>query len=387
MKRTGFWLAVIAALAGLTGCESTGPSEDEVGAITISAPQNQTRLDIGSSLQLTAAVLNTTGVAMSSVAVEWRSSQAAVAAVSPSGIVTALAAGATTITARSGGVSGSIDITVSPPMCTSSTTVGSVAAGQTRSGTLGLSDCMLPHEAPGEGWAFSTSVTTSVRVDLRSNDFDALIVITDMQFNPIAWADDTDEGTDAVLITSVPAGSYVVWATTFPGESGTYQLEVQEVETASCTEPTGSINAGQTIAGTLALTDCLMTSGAFADLWQFVTSTTVTLQIDLSSGAFDTYLYVSDNTGTFIASDDDSGGNLNSRLVLTLVPGTYAFWASSYSRSMVGSYQLTASPVSGGVAAGPLLPADPVGFSDLREKPGPDVTARSLNFAARPAKR
>ena len=75
-------------------------------------PAGQTLNAIGQTVQLSASVFDQNGSPMTS-AVSWESSDAAVASVSATGLVTAVANGATTITAKAGAATQSARITVS----------------------------------------------------------------------------------------------------------------------------------------------------------------------------------------------------------------------------------------------------------------------------------
>ena len=70
---------------------------------------------IGQTAQLAAEVRDQNGNAMAGVALRWESSNEAVAAVDDSGLVAAIANGTTTITATSGGASGTATVTVAEP--------------------------------------------------------------------------------------------------------------------------------------------------------------------------------------------------------------------------------------------------------------------------------
>jgi hypothetical protein len=279
--------------------------------------------------------------------------------------VTGVSGGQVRITASAGGVSGNVDLNVLPPLCTTSMTAGTIAAGQTRSGTLTASSCLLPNGSAGAGWLLTLTSETTLRLSMTSSALDAIVVITDMQLNGLIGNDDGGTGTDALLFARLPAGSYVVWATTFPGETGAYQLTVNTAQTGSCTTPVGPIATAQTVTGVLAETDCLMDHGGFADLWQFTTAAQVTVQIDLSSTLFDTYLLVANSAGTFIAQDDDGGGGsggTNSRITRTFAPGTYTLWVTSFYSSEFGGYQLSvvtsgAPGTEGGASARKATPA------------------------------
>jgi hypothetical protein len=65
-------------------------------------------------------------------------------------------------------------------------------------------------------------------------------------------------------------------------------------------------------------------------------------RIDLMSKDFDAYVYVEDERKTILDRDDDSGGNLNSRLFFTpAATGTYYIRATTFSPGQTGNYQLT----------------------------------------------
>ncbi len=78
------------------------------------------------------------------------------------------------------------------------------------------------------------------------------------------------------------------------------------------------IAVGQAMAGELEPGDRLMADSTFADLWSFDGLSGQTVTIDLRSDEFDTYLLLLGPDGRTLAEDDDSGGDLNSRLVYTL---------------------------------------------------------------------
>ena len=105
----------------------------------------------------------------------------------------------------------------------------------------------------------------------------------------------------------------------------------------------GAIAVGETVRGELAAGDRLMSDSTYADVWQLQGTAGERVEIELRSDDFDTYLEVLDSTGTIIGQDDDSGGNLNSRLSLALpAAGTYRIVVNSAGHEpRVGAYTLT----------------------------------------------
>src|SRR5437016_4845937 len=71
-------------------------------------------VQVGGTVQLAAATKDSAGNPLSGRAVAWMSSNPAIAAASPSGLVTAVAAGGATITATRGGRGGTAPVTVTP---------------------------------------------------------------------------------------------------------------------------------------------------------------------------------------------------------------------------------------------------------------------------------
>lgn len=257
--------------------------------------------------------------------------------------------------------------------CTPSVATGTIAMGQTRSESLSESDCLLPNDTHGDGWELTLDETTVVQVNLTSEDFDALVVITDEDFDIVALDDDSGTGTNASLITSLAPGTYMVWATSFDDGGGSYDLTLGPALAPACLEetPTGSIAVGESVEGELDPGDCLMANGTVAERWQITVDASETVRVDLRSAVFDAYLYISDETGVFIAANDDTDG-IDSRIQLTLEPGTYLLWASSFAPT-AGAFELSVTAAAlpaGGVRAA----AQALRFEALRSKPDVEST-------------
>jgi Zn-dependent metalloprotease/murein DD-endopeptidase MepM/ murein hydrolase activator NlpD len=110
----------------------------------------------------------------------------------------------------------------------------------------------------------------------------------------------------------------------------------------------GGIIFGQTISGNLSSTtsNAHCNSGTPADRYFFSVSTPTAVSIGLSSSAFDTYLCLLDSSNKLIAADDDSGGNLNSSITLTLPAGGFFLEATSFSGTGTGAYTLSVQPAT-----------------------------------------
>lgn len=100
-------LLAAAALSLAFSCQSQPPFAESV---TVSP--GESTLASGATIQLAAKVADQNGDAIADTEVTWSSSNDAVATVSDSGLVTAVASGTATVTAASGSAKGTATVTV-----------------------------------------------------------------------------------------------------------------------------------------------------------------------------------------------------------------------------------------------------------------------------------
>jgi hypothetical protein len=102
------------------------------------------------------------------------------------------------------------------------------------------------------------------------------------------------------------------------------------------------IGFGQTRAGVLLSTDCVLPDGSYADFYVFNGTAGQQVIVDLESVVFDTYLGLASIDGTFSVEDDDGGNGTDSRIVATLpTTGQYVIMANSVFPATAGDYRLT----------------------------------------------
>lgn len=124
---------VTGTAAGTVTISATDGTVSGSAAVTISAPPPpaptvasvsvspaSSSISVGATVQLSATDKDASGNALSGQTNVWSSSNTAVATISSSGLVTAVAAGAATITATDGSVSGSATVNVSAPIASPS---------------------------------------------------------------------------------------------------------------------------------------------------------------------------------------------------------------------------------------------------------------------------
>lgn len=120
-----------------------------------------------------------------------------------------------------------------------------------------------------------------------------------------------------------------------------------EPASSGCTPSTTAIQAGGSMTGTLATTDCLSSvrAGRYYDDFRFEASAGSKYTITLNSTAFDSYLYLLDSAGRTLAYNDDvSSRSTNARIIYTpTVSGTLTIHATSYAAEKTGGYTLALS--------------------------------------------
>jgi subtilisin family serine protease len=153
-------------------------------------------------------------------------------------------------------------------------------------------------------------------------------------------------------------GSATLTMTASPNAvEGTFQIgiagasgSVSRVTGVLLTVGSPSIAVGQTITGTLSITDppspervtsTQFAGGKHARFYKLTLSSPTLVTIDLKSRVFDTYLYVLSASGTVLFLDDQGGSNNNSRISQTLAAGSYLIEVTSWADSALGDYTLS----------------------------------------------
>ena len=226
-----------------------------------------------------------------------------------------------------------LTVDVAPP-CTPGT---DLVLGETVTGDLSPSDC-TDFGLPADSFGITLTEETAISIHLKSPDFEPFLILRDANGLDIAIGFDEMRDGNARIRQSLSAGSYALFAATFsfPPE-GSYQLTVSEV----VCDDSQAIDFGQTVTGTLDTDDCLRPGGAFQESWGLVLANDTTARIDLESVAFDAFLVLKDSDGNILATDDDGGTGLNSRIDRALTAGTYEIVASAFGTGQTGAYELT----------------------------------------------
>lgn len=180
---------------------------------------------------------------------------------------------------------------------------------------------------------------------LESDDFDAVISLGQVKngrYVELGKNDDDDRGNaglNAYLVFTAPsAGTYYIMAKSFDSEAeGRFTLKM---EAGPKPAEVRTIRFDQVVDGNLTDRTGTGFGNGRADQWQFQGQAGQRISAVLKSDDFDTFVELYDDSGTSIASDDDSDGELNSRLIHTLPrTGDYRLEARAVG-SATGSYEL-----------------------------------------------
>ena len=295
---------VTAVLVGM-GCDSTKPLPPAV----LVTPATLT-LEDGQTAKINARLRNP-----KSRTVRWSSSNTAVATVDLSGTVTGVTNGTANVFVKmvdDSTVFAMVPVTVVGPAVSSVSLTPPVATVYV-------------------GFSFRMSV------QLRSADGRLI------RGRAISWASPdpaiADVTTAGVVRGRSPGGPLPLTATV-EGKTATAQVRVAHAAEA-CPFVT-ALTFGQRVDGRLSLGDCeLSLDDSYVDVYEITLPAAATVQVDMVSAEFDSYIGLFDATGLFLAEDDNSGGGKNAQIVRQLAAGKYRVWANTITGATSGSYSVT----------------------------------------------
>ncbi|MEO8607614.1 MAG: PPC domain-containing protein [Chloroflexota bacterium] len=215
---------------------------------------------------------------------------------------------------------------------------GSISIGQTLDSTL--------DQAPNTH-TFAGKAGQVISIEVDSSDFDAYVQLKDANGIELASDDDSAGNLNALIenFTLPTDATYAIVVSSFDNTaSGDYKLTVSEGSGTTVTPvpptnvPAGSeIAIGDTVNGTLS-------GGSLTASYTFQGEAGQVVTITATSEDFDSYLRLKDSSGNELATDDDSAGNLDSRIAFYALPSTdtYTIVVESFD-SAGGSYTLSLS--------------------------------------------
>lgn len=231
-----------------------------------------------------------------------------------------------------------------------------ITAGETRAGLLEPGDELGADGPYQDRWTFDARQGARLRVELRSEDFDAYLTVVGPDGAVIARDDDGLGDRNSLVSFRAPvAGRYTILASSFGEElrAGVYRLTLLE-ETATFPDPGSAamIAAGETKSGRLETGDAVGTRG-LEDHWSFAGRAGDVVRLDAVATDFDAYLVL--RFGAMVVdSNDDGGGGQNARILAVLpATGTFTATVSGYSEGRTGGrYTLALASAAAPAAAG-----------------------------------
>lgn len=248
----------------------------------------------------------------------------------------------------------SLSLSTRPPPRSDVPTPKALALGQTLKGELSRSDALADDYSFYDLYRFSGQAGDRVAIDLKSTAFDAYVSIhAPGSPEELAFDDDGGGNNDSRVVYTLPAaGEYDVRANAMQeGERGRYTIHLDRAPA----ETIQTIAFGETAKGELANGDPRASDGSFYDLYRFTGFEGEQIAITMRSQRVDSFLslHVPGQAAPF-ASDDDSGGGEDARLVITLrSTAQFEIRANSVSRDETGPYTLTLERLG---ASGPTRP-------------------------------
>ncbi len=236
------WILSVPLLVVCSGGGTSVTTEPPPAAVvtTVAVTPASATLLAGGTQPLAVTVKDQSGNTMAGQSVEWSTNNSQAATVTTSGMVTALAAGQATITATSGGKTGTSDVTVTAPEPPPPPpTVGSVTVSPPSASIL----------------VGATTTLTAVVKDEQGNVMTGQVVT--WSTNNAATATVSSSG----VVTGVAGGSAVISATA-SGKSGSSSITVNVapppppvVTTVTVSPPSASIAVGATVSLTAVVKD------------------------------------------------------------------------------------------------------------------------------------
>ncbi len=231
--------------------------------------------------------------------------------------------------------------------------LGALSGTVTRVGDL-ADDCESPNYSGrlARYFSFTLGQAGPVEIDLVSSAFDAFLALregTDVAGRLVVSDDDGGQGTNSRISTALSAGTYTIEATSYgTGVTGAFTLTVTAAGGGGggcALEDLGALSGAVTRVGNLG-GDCESPSysGRLARYYSFTLGQAGSVEINLVSSAFDTWLTLREGAGVagrLVVSDDDGGQGTNSRISTTLSAGTHTIEATSYATGVTGAFTLT----------------------------------------------
>ncbi|UCC73054.1 MAG: PPC domain-containing protein [Gemmatimonadota bacterium] len=219
-----------------------------------------------------------------------------------------------------------------------------LTVGDVVSGSLTANAATITEGRKAEAWVLQGRAGQPVVVTLESSAFDAYLYIAGPGLGEVLSDDDGAGELNSRLAFTVPldAEYMVVASQVSEGATGAYTIRVEEMaRLAELPTQARTVVVGGTVGGLLSSADPITAEGRHGQAWALEGRAGERYTIELISEDFDAYLYFVGPGLMGPLEDDDSAGDLNSRIAVTLPQdGVYRVVASSLDPSLLGRFQL-----------------------------------------------
>ncbi len=226
------------------------------------------------------------------------------------------------------------------------------------SGTIGGGDTTNARGALEDAFVVDLTAGQSLKVELRSSEFDAFLSATGPDGATVAEDDDSLGGSNArINFTAVTAGRYRIAVSSFQrGQSGDYTLRADVWVRKALT--VAKLDLPARAQGALGDSDARRADGQWVKAFRFNAKAADEIEARLTA-QFDAYLILLSPTGEVVAQADEGAGGTDAKLRAGLpMTGEYTLLVTTPSTSSAGTFQLEllgAEPAS----AKPPVPLTP----------------------------
>lgn len=262
------------------------------------------------------------------------------------------------------------DEAIAASLATLPTEGRSLTLGEQEEGTLSLDDARHPDSGYViQPWSFQGEAGRTAYVDVVSEDFDAVLYAVGAGIDGVLFVDDSGDGCNSRLaLTPTQSGrivllagsynedrlgSFIIRASEDPPEledSGCGSFAAATTTTTADVATLAGLSSGSdrpielrtVVTGSLGADDEHLPSGAPAQAWTIYVRAGEELTIELRSEAFDPVLYVDGAQLSAPLMDDDSAGELDSRIVYTpMEDGVLRLVVAAYAADATGDFELS----------------------------------------------
>jgi hypothetical protein len=221
--------------------------------------------------------------------------------------------------------------------------VREIGATATASGTLASTDCKYRDIVSGSTKSASVhqyQVTIETRgvltVEMHSAEFNTYLYLFGPGYESWAANDNISRtNTDSSILISLKPGKYIFFASaTSAAQTGAYSLKTSFQVSPGC--PVVEITPGESVSAELTNDDCRFldieapsTDVSRVKQYSFKVAETGVVTVEMQSAAFGTYLDLLDESRTELTYAEPPDGSNDSRIVVSLKPGTNILYAST----------------------------------------------------------